>query len=307
MNFANKGQSATNEGSGEIYQADGDISIVHNYIGMSKEEIILLAKELLSTKMAQLTAEAKLELGKMISEFTSSFYQKMLEQNFISHFNRFSEPSIQYSYRKASLKFCIDPNPQKKDILIDLLILKFENKDRNMDNIAADIAIDNIDKLTNSHIDLLTFYACFSIFLKAYKINNFNELGYYIENLSSMFPMSENIFYGNAFLQAAGCIRVDVYENAGKSISILKSLIWNKFKDLLQEKAIDWSLTTLLNNPSETTNDMDLFPIFSEVCARMRGENSTCLQVTPAGIMLANKNLSLKRPDFPKIKGNFFG
>lgn len=274
---------------------------------MSKEEFISLVNELVSTKMAQFTAEAKLELEKRISSFTNEFYLKMLGQQADHLLNRFSEPSIQHSYRTAALKYCKEGDPHKKDILIGLLESKFENKDRNMDDIASDIAIDNIDKLTNSHIDLLTFYACSSLFLKTYKINSFNDLGYYIEKISSIFPMSENIFYGNLFLQAAGCIRMDVYENAEKSINIMKSLIWDKFKNLLQETGIDWSLRTLLNNPNETANDMDLFPFFSAVCKRMRDENSTCIQVTPAGIMLANKNISLKLPEFPKLKGNFFG
>lgn len=307
MSLVNKGQNATSEENGQIAQGGRDATII-NYSGMSYGEVSSLVRDILKVELSLYASEAKLEFERRIKIFTEEFYNKIFESKSDLFLSRFSEPSIQYSYRTAVIKYCKEGDDHKKDILIDLIVSKFAMKDAKMDNIASDVAVEGVDKITNYQIDLLTFYAFTSVFLKTYQINSFNDLGYYMETVAScMFPKEENIFFGNMFLEAAGFVRVDVYEETRKSINYMKTLIWGKFSKFFQEKKIDWSLDRLNNNPNETDTDRNFFPHFSAACTRMRDENSTVLQVTPAGIMLANKNLSLKRPEFPKIKGNFFG
>lgn len=152
------------EEHGEIYHTDGDISITHNHNGMSKEEFISLVNELVSTKMAQFTAEAKLEFEKRISSFTNEFYLRMLEQQTGHLLNRFSEPSIQASYRTAAIQYGLNEDKHKKDILIDLLLDRFSSQDISNDSIALDQAISNIGQVTNAQIDFFNILGQYSYF-----------------------------------------------------------------------------------------------------------------------------------------------
>ena len=303
MNFVNKGQSATNEGTGDINQANRDISIVHNHNGMSQEEFISLVNEIVSTKMAQFTAEAKLEFEKRISSFTNEFYLRMLGQQTAHLLNRFSEPSIQASYRTAAIQYGLNEDKHKKDILIDLLLDRFSSQDISNDSIALDQAISNIGQVTNAQIDFLTFWASILIFLPISKLKTFDELNFYIEKLSSIINNYE-MHFTVPFLISAGFIHAAHHTTVQKYIAVVKSMIMKRHEKLLCGTDIEWDKNPPNNIKEEESNtEKKLFPNFTNACAKFRQYNASTTHISPSGLMLARKNLLLKIPQFPKIDG----
>lgn len=309
MNFANKKKSATNEGSGEIYQADGDISIIHNHNGMSKEEFISLVNELVSTKMAQFTAEAKLEFEKRISSFTNEFYLRMLGQQADHLLNRFSEPSIQASYRTAAIQHGMNEDSHKKDILIDLLLDRFCSQDISNDSIALDQAISNIGQVTNAQIDFLTFWASIIFLLPISELKTFDKLNFYIEELSSLvIKNNDKMYHTKLFLISAGFIQSEGRATVPEDIAVIKSLYRKYYEKLLCGAGIEWDANPLNNIKDEESNtEKKLFPNFTNACAKFRQYNASATCISPSGLMLARKNLLLKIPQFPKIDGILYG
>ena len=239
MVLKNDGQNAQSEDNGKTFQAGGDISLteVHNHNGMSQSDVILLVNELVSSKVSQYAAEAKLEFEKRISSFTTDFYLKMVGQQTDNLLNRFREPSIQTSYRTAAIQYGLCGNDHKKDLLIDLLRDRFSKEDMSMDSIALDEAAANIGKITNNQLNLLTFWAAFTLFIPLTNPASFDELKFYIEECSRLIPLdNENLRYDISFLISAGYIQYQRTDGADICIRIIKMHNWEYHKEFLSDR-----------------------------------------------------------------------
>lgn len=310
MVLKNDGQNAQSEDNGKTFQAGGDISIseVHNHNGMSQSDVIALVNELVSSKVAQYTAEAKFEFENRISSFTNDFYQKMVGQKSEYLLNRFTEPSIQTSYRTAAIQYGLSGDAHKKDILVDLLLDRFDNQDLSMDSIALDRAIANIDQITNKQVDLLTFFAAFIFFIPLLKLTSFKELAFYIEELSALILQNKEITrHDISFLKSAGYIEYQEKKDASSCIRVLKSYLYDFYKELFFDAGVDWEINVLIKQSTETDIEKRFFPNFIRACDQLRQSKIATTRITPAGTMLARKNISLKISQFPKIVGILYG
>lgn len=312
MVLKNDGQNAQCEDNGKTFQAGGDISLteVHNHNGMSQSDVIHLVNELVSSKVSQYAAEAKLEFEKRISSFTNDFYLKMLGQQTDNLLNRFCEPSIQTSYRTAAIQYGMNKDEHKKDILIDLLLDRFSSQDISKDSIALDQAISNIGQVTNTQIDFLTFWASIIFLLPLSMLNTFDKINFYIEELSSLIIKNdENMFHTKSFLISAGFIQKEDRATAQNDIAVVKSIYTEYYEKILCDAGIEWNINPINNvkEKEESDTEKKLFPNFTAACAKFRQYNASATCITPSGLMLARKNLSLKIPQFPKIDGVFYG
>ena len=309
MVLKNDGQNAQSEDNGKTFQAGGDLSLteVHNHNGMSQSDVILLVNELVSSKVSQYAAEAKLEFEKRISSFTTDFYLKMVGQQTDNLLNRFREPSIQTSYRTAAIQYGMCGNDHKKDLLIDLLRDRFSKEDMSMDSIALDEAAANIGKITNNQLNLLTFWAAFTLFIPLTNPASFDELKFYIEECSRLIPLdNENLQYDISFLISAGYIQYQRTDGADICIRIIKMHNWEYHKEFLSSVGINWDHKELVEQKSEPDLEKRLFPNFIRACEQIRQNKAATTRVSPSGTMLAMKNITLKIPEFPEVFKRFY-
>ena len=176
-----------------------------------------------------------------------------------------------------------------------------------MDSIALDEAAANIGKITNNQLNLLTFWAAFTLFIPLTNPASFDELKFYIEECSRLIPLdNENLQYDISFLISAGYIQYQRTDGADICIRIIKMHNWEYHKEFLSSVGINWDHKELVEQKSEPDLEKRLFPNFIRACEQIRQNKAATTRVSPSGTMLAMKNITLKIPEFPEVFKRFY-
>ncbi len=131
----------------------------------NKEKILNEVKYIISenfnNNIQQLVSIAREEVNKRAIELQMDLIKKVSEfseERFVKFIELFKTPAYQYSLMEAQKTYAIYGDVNKKNILLDLLLKKTEEKNETLTDIGINIAIETIKKLTKKQIDLMSLF-----------------------------------------------------------------------------------------------------------------------------------------------------
>lgn len=110
------------------------------------QKLVSIAREEVNKRALEL----QIDLIKQISEFS--------EERFVKFIELFKTPAYQYSLIEAQKTYAIHGDVNKKNILLDLLLKKTEEKNETLTDIGINIAIETIKKITKKQIDFMSLF-----------------------------------------------------------------------------------------------------------------------------------------------------
>lgn len=207
------------------YQAARDI-IITNGVSYTEVKGIVMdlfrlnAYELLDSAGAIANARAEEVIEKYIERLQSEAPESVTSLN---------QPDMQYALLNAQKAHARVGDENLADVLVDILVERSKEPQRNLMQVILNEALEVAPKLTSSQIDILS-----TLFLLRYVkfqgLNQFFSLKNYIisisENLIENLPLNESMY---SHLQYSGCGRIDV-----TSIDIIDTVL-NTYKDAFRQ------------------------------------------------------------------------
>ena len=120
--------------------------IINKNFDNNVQQLVSIAREEVNKR----DMELQMDLIKQVSEFS--------EKRFVKFIELFKTPAYQYSLIEAQKTYAIYGDANKKNILLDLLLKKTEEKNETLTDIGINIAIETIKKLTKKQIDLMSLF-----------------------------------------------------------------------------------------------------------------------------------------------------
>ena len=148
-------QDASSINNSNVNQAGGDININN---GLQIADIIPLVDALVKSKLEEYSLQAYITA----KERANSFGKRLVEevtQKVLDHINRFNEPAIQYSTRRAALGYIKSGDKKEGEELIDLLIERIRSEEHSTIQNIIDQAIEILPSLSRNAISLLILMA----------------------------------------------------------------------------------------------------------------------------------------------------
>ncbi|MFI3272046.1 MAG: LPO_1073/Vpar_1526 family protein [Pseudomonadota bacterium] len=188
----NKEQNQTTGDNSTNIQVGGNATIVQ---GISYQDAKTIAHDVVREDFQRLSGEVKLLVQEMFSDIQSSFFSKMEAQNISTE--AFATPSFQWSFRNAQIGYAKNGNEELKENLVELLLERAKEVKKSRKQILLDEAIEVLPKLSQEHIDYLSFfialtYTTMSSLITLDKFRNYiqrNVLSFYHDSfLDDTFP-----------------------------------------------------------------------------------------------------------------------
>lgn len=121
--------------------------------GISIEDIKIIVNGLFYDNFIKLKEEAKEIMNQRLLEFSEKLYDKLKYSNITS----LSNPDTQYSLYKASESYVRTSSENKHELLINMIADKVKIEDESNYTLMLNQAIELISKLSNKHINILSF------------------------------------------------------------------------------------------------------------------------------------------------------
>lgn len=196
-------------------QAENDINV---YNGISYSEARQIALDVFNANFMKLIGVAKDVAEKRANEITQTFLERLMKEN-PSGLASAQDPDFQDSLFIVQKEYAKCGNSDMGNTLVDLLIDRSKEPNRNLKQIVLNEAIRTVPKLTEDQIAVLSV-----VFILRYtvnhRINNLERFGEYLDKYIS--PLMELITDSRTayeHLQYAGCGVIQV-------TSITLSNIW---------------------------------------------------------------------------------
>lgn len=178
-------------------QVIGDVTC-----GISYTEARQIALDVFNANCQKMMSEAAQTAEKRANEIVDDFIKKLFEE-YPELSVRLKEPSIQYSAFSVIKNYVKTGDTELKERMLRMLIQRMEAKERSMEQIVLDEAIEVLPKLTQDHINILSLVLS-SIYI-IHHITNLEDLKDFINNKLMLFYPKEksNSIYNH--LQYTGC------------------------------------------------------------------------------------------------------
>lgn len=194
------------EGSTAI-QAGGDVTIKNT--GLSYSEVRQVALDVFRSNFYDLAGAAR-ETAKVRGEqITEEILSKMQSEN-PEGLQEAINPDFQYSLFTVQREYARSGDKELGDLLVDLLVDRSKQKQRNILSIVLNESLVTAPKLTESQLAILAVIFLFK-YTQNKGIGNHEELGAYLEG--QVFPFASKLPLTNAsyqHLQFSGCGAIGV-------------------------------------------------------------------------------------------------
>ena len=151
MDVSNQKQTA---GNNSVQIIDQSVNH-HQYNGIRIADVIPIVHGLVKAELEIYQDMADMKAQIRLDEFSKSL-ESAIESKVADKVEKFSEPSMQFAARQATLGYIKSGDLEQKDMLIDLLVERINTEDRSTKQLLIDEAIQILPKLSSRCIALLT-------------------------------------------------------------------------------------------------------------------------------------------------------
>ncbi|MGI8638395.1 MAG: LPO_1073/Vpar_1526 family protein [Pyrinomonadaceae bacterium] len=188
-----------------------------NQYGLSYRDAKEIALDVFRENFTSLSEQARNIAKERAEELVDSFLNEVKEKN-PDLLNTVQEPSMQLALYSAQKSYVKTGDKDVADLLVDILVDRAEQTERNLKQIVLDESLEVVPKLTNEQLDILTI-----VFVIKYSINNglvnLETLKEYLETCIKPFTdglTKENSAYQH--LEYCNCGTVSVLGNSIEAI-----------------------------------------------------------------------------------------
>lgn len=128
---------------------------VNQHYGIQIADVVPIVHGLVKSELETYQKVADIKAQTRFEEFTKSL-ESEIETKVADKVNKFSEPSMQYAAREATLGYIKTGDSEQKDILIDFLIQRINSEERSSIQLLIDESIKILPKLSSKCIAVLT-------------------------------------------------------------------------------------------------------------------------------------------------------
>lgn len=221
-----------------------------NQYGLSYRDAKEIALDVFQQNFLILSEQAKQIARERVEEITNDFLNEIKEKN-SNLLNSVQEPGMQNALYSAQKSYAVSGDKDTAKLLVDILVERAEQKERNLIQIVLDESLEVVSKLTVNQLDALTI-----IFLiKQTRFQNVNNLESFNEILEfNLKPFIENLRKDDSdysHLEYCNCGSVTVLTTSIES-KFLKTYKGLFCKGVFREE-FEEQYKTLLDYPDLTT------------------------------------------------------
>ena len=178
-------------------------SIVINQ-GITYQDAKNIAIDVFKSNYLELSAKAADTARKRAEELVDDFLTEVKERNPAS-LNSMEDPGMQYAIFTAQKEYAKTGDKDLSDMLVDILVDRAAQQERNLKQIVLDESLSIVPKLTLSQLDTLTIIFILK-YSRNHNVGNLVQLKKYLEDYIAPFTQllsKENSLYQH--LEFAGC------------------------------------------------------------------------------------------------------
>ena len=206
-------------------QVNGNVTI-----GISYDEARQIALDVFNancqTMMSEAVQIADTRKNEIVDELIKRLYDEHPELSI-----RLKDPSIQYSLFSVIKNYVRTGDPDLEEQLLRMLILRMESKDRSLEQIVLDEAIEIVPKLTQDQINILSLVTS-AIYINHHDINNLSKLNDFINCQLMIFYPTKRSESSYTHLQYTGCC---TFLPEGATYKPFTVLLGNRYSGLLNK------------------------------------------------------------------------
>ncbi|MFZ5823630.1 MAG: LPO_1073/Vpar_1526 family protein [Bacillota bacterium] len=248
-----KQEQRVEQGSTAI-QAGGNVTIT----GLTYSEVRNVALDVFRANFYELAGVAKETARARAEEITEEFLSK-LEKEHPLGFEKANDPDFQYALFTVQKEYARNGDKDLGDLLIDLLVDRSKQKQRDLLQIVLNESLLTAPKLTDSQLALLSVMFLFK-YTQNFKVGNHQLLGEYLDrNVAPFIPKLVKNLATFQHLEFTGCGAIGITE--AQLESVLGSTYQGLFLHGFDEKEVaDRNISIgldpnffipCLNNPSK--------------------------------------------------------
>ena len=165
--------------------------------GVSYTEARQIALDVFNTMMREAVQTAEIRANEIVDDFTKKLFEEHPELSV-----RLKEPSIQYSTFSVIKNYVKTGDTELKERMLRMLIKRMEAKERSMEQIVLDEAIEVLPKLTQDQVNILSLVL--SAIYITHHITSIDDFRNFINELMGFYPIQKSISI-YTHLQYTGC------------------------------------------------------------------------------------------------------
>lgn len=198
----NKDQNQDIGNGATAIQAGGSVTFVN--VGVTSSEARQIALDVAKATFYELTGVAKETASVRVEEITDQVIKK-LENDFPAGLQKAKEPDFQYALFTVQKEYARNGDKDLGDLLVDLLVDRSKQDQRDILQIVLNESIATAPKLTESHLAALAVIFIFK-YTQNFEIGNHQIFGDYLDKhiLPFVSKLSKNQA-GYQHLQFSGC------------------------------------------------------------------------------------------------------
>lgn len=182
---------------GTAIQAGGNVSVNVTHVGLTRAEAKEIFSELFELNYYKLTGAAQATSRERGEEVTEKFIQKLQEEN-PTGLQQYADPDFQDALFTVQKEYAKAGDKDLGDILVDLLVDRSKQANRNILQIVLNQCIHTAPKLTNDQLAVLALSFFFRL-TKSTSPPNFQMFGSYLAHYIKHF--SDSIVVSNSCFQ----------------------------------------------------------------------------------------------------------
>ncbi len=198
----NKDQIQDIGDSATAIQAGGSVTIIN--VGVTSAEARAIALDVARATFYELTGAAKETASIRVEEITDQVIKK-LEKDFPEGIQKAKDPDFQYALFTVQKEFARNGDRDLGDLLVDLLVDRSKQDQRDILQIVLNESLSTAPKLTDTHLAALAVIFLFK-YTQHYGIGNHQMFGEYLDkHLLPFVPKLSKNRSGYQHLEFSGC------------------------------------------------------------------------------------------------------
>ena len=146
------------------------VTNTHNY-GVSYSDVKDIAMDVFKNNFYQLSEEAA-NVAKMRAEEITEEFLKKVEKYIPENIQQMRDPGMQHALLTAQIEYAKTGDKDVSSVLLDILLRRIGEPDRNMQQIVLNEALTIVPKLTNKQLDIL----CMVIFITVMELTKIEDI-----------------------------------------------------------------------------------------------------------------------------------
>lgn len=190
---------------------DASVQVIHNH-GVSYSEVRQIALDIFKANFYDLAGAAKETARARAEEVTEAFLKKLQEEN-PEGFSKSDDPDFQHGLLTVQKEYARTGDKELGDLLVDLLVDRSKQDQRNILQIVLNESLSTAPKLTNEQLSVLAVIFLFS-YTQHNGIGNHEGLGKFLDN--HVLPFVDGLVKNRScyqHLEFTGCGNKQMGEN----------------------------------------------------------------------------------------------